>query len=47
MAYPINPDRTAPWNSLPELPIEEALYRTVEVYEQLANAKAALGRYQS
>ncbi|GAA4429541.1 Fic family protein [Pontibacter saemangeumensis] len=46
MAYTINPDRAAPWNSLPELPVEEGLYRTVEVYEQLANAKAALGRLQ-
>jgi Fic family protein len=46
MAYTINPDRSTPWNSLPELPIDTELYRTVEVYEQLANAKAALGRLQ-
>jgi Fic family protein len=46
MTYIINPDRSTPWNSLPELPIDTELYRTVEVYEQLANAKAALGRLQ-
>lgn len=46
MAYTINPDRATPWNSLPELPIDSELYRTVEIYEQLANAKAALGRLQ-
>ncbi|RLD54017.1 MAG: Fic family protein, partial [Bacteroidetes bacterium] len=42
--YPVNPDRTIPWNDLPLLPIREALYRTVEVMEQLGNAKAALAR---
>ncbi|WP_299285949.1 Fic/DOC family N-terminal domain-containing protein [uncultured Mucilaginibacter sp.] len=31
---------------MPELPVEDSLYKTVEVYEQLANAKAALGRLQ-
>jgi Fic family protein len=46
MAYPINPDRNIPWNDLPELPIEDNLYKAVEVYEALANAKAALGRLQ-
>lgn len=46
MAYPINPDRNIPWNDLPELPIEDNLYKDVEVYEALANAKAALGRLQ-
>ncbi len=46
MTYPINPERTTPWNNLPELPIEDTLYKTVEIYEQLANAKAALGRLQ-
>lgn len=46
MAYQINPDRNVPWNGLPELPIPEDLYRKVEVYEQLANAKAALGKLQ-
>jgi Fic family protein len=46
MPYPINPDRSIPWNGLPELPISEELYRNVEVYEALANAKAALARLQ-
>ena len=46
MVYPINPDRSVPWNNLPELPIEDSLYKTVEIYEQLANSKAALGRLQ-
>ena len=43
-AYKINPDRNKPWNELPELPLPEALYRTVEVYEQLGKAKEALAR---
>lgn len=42
--YRINPDRSKPWNELPLLPIDGALYRTVEVLEALANAKEALGR---
>lgn len=42
--YQINPDRNTPWNDLPELPIPEELYRTVEVLEALAEAKLALGR---
>jgi Fic family protein len=42
--YQINPDRNQPWNGLPELPIADQLYRTVEVFEALANAKEALGR---
>lgn len=46
MIYKVNPDRNVPWNGLPELPVEDSLYKTVEVYEQLANAKAALGRLQ-
>lgn len=40
--YPINPDRTQPWNDLPELPINPSLYRDVDIYEQLGNAKEAL-----
>lgn len=40
--YPVNPDRTQPWNDLPELPIDPSLYRNVEVYEQLGQAKEAL-----
>ncbi len=46
MVYPINPNREAPWNNLPSLPIDEELYRTPEVLEQLGEAKAALGRLQ-
>ena len=42
--YPVNPDRTIPWNNLPLLPIREELYRTIEVMEQLGKAKAALAR---
>jgi Fic family protein len=44
--YPINPDRSIPWNDLPLLPIEKELYYTVEIIEQLANAKAALAKLQ-
>jgi len=42
--YPINPDRNAPWNNLPHLPINKELYQTVEVLEKLGDAKAALAR---
>ncbi|MDF1576663.1 MAG: Fic/DOC family N-terminal domain-containing protein [Bacteroidales bacterium] len=44
LLYPVNPDRTIPWNDLPLLPVREELYRTVEVMEQLGHAKAALAR---
>jgi Fic family protein len=40
--YPVNPDRNEPWNDLPKLPIDSSLYRDVEIYEQLGNAKEAL-----
>ncbi|MDX1636661.1 MAG: Fic/DOC family N-terminal domain-containing protein [Balneolaceae bacterium] len=40
--YQVNPDRNRPWNELPELPIHEDLYKTVEVYQQLGRAKEAL-----
>ena len=43
MPYQINPDRNLPWNGLPELPLEDSCYRTLEIYEQLGNTKAALG----
>lgn len=46
MPYQINPDRNIPWNNLPELPLAKELYQSVEIYEQLGNAKAALGRLQ-
>ena len=42
LPYPINPDRTKPWNDLPDLPIAPELYRDVEIYEQLGQAKEAL-----
>ena len=42
--FKINPDRNVPWNDLPDLPIHENLYRTVEIMEQLGNTKSALGR---
>lgn len=44
--YPINPNRNLPWNALPDLPIDPALFRTVAIFEQLASAKEALGRLQ-
>ncbi len=42
--FNINPDRNKPWNDLPDLPIHPDLYRTVDIMEQLGNAKSALGR---
>jgi len=42
MLYRVNPDRNVPWNDLPELPIDERLYKEVEIYEQLGKAKEAL-----
>ena len=44
MAYLINPDRTLPWNGLPDLPLDKGLYRDLDIYEQLGNAKASLAR---
>lgn len=44
MPKKINPDRTKPWNDLPELPLDEELYRNIEIFEHLGNAKAALAR---
>lgn len=46
MVYTINPDRNIPWNGLPDLPINDSLFKTVEIYEHLANAKVALGKLQ-
>jgi len=40
--YSVNPDRTQPWNSLPDLPIAPGLYRNVDIYDQLGRAKEAL-----
>jgi Fic family protein len=42
--YQVNPDRNVPWNDLPSLPIRKELYQTVEVFEKLGDAKAALAR---
>lgn len=42
--YKINPSRNAPWNDLPDLPIDEELYKSVEIYEQLGKSKEALAR---
>ena len=42
--YSINPHRDLPWNALPDLPIDPALWRTAEVLEQLGLAQEALGR---
>lgn len=44
--YSFNRDRLKPWNELPLLPINEQLYQTVEIYEQLGRSKAALGKLQ-
>ncbi len=46
MSYLINPDRTRPWNDLPDLPLAASDFETVEVYAQLAKARAALGKLQ-
>lgn len=40
--YPVNPDRNVPWNDLPLLPINEELYKQINIYEQLGRAKEAL-----
>lgn len=42
--YPINQNRDIPWNELPPLPINESLYRTIEIMEQLGEAKSAIAR---
>ncbi|MET3981751.1 Fic family protein [Mucilaginibacter sp. UYP25] len=44
--YKINPDRTKPWNDLPDLPPSKEIYEDIEILLQLGNAKAALGRLQ-
>jgi Fic family protein len=46
MSYPINPDRTKPWNTLPDLPLATELVETVEILGQLVKTRAALGRLQ-
>ena len=42
--YQINPDRNLPWNNIPPLPIKKELYQTIEIFEKLGDAKAALAR---
>lgn len=44
LLYQINPDRDTPWNDLPDLPVKKELYHTIEIYEKLGEAKAALAR---
>ncbi len=46
MAYQTNPERNVPLNELPELPIDKDIYEVIEIYSQLGNAKAALGKLQ-
>lgn len=46
MAYIINPDRTLPWNGLPNLPIDRELFESIEIYSKLGDARAALARLQ-
>ena len=42
----INPDRTKPWNELPDLPIKAELYESIEILKKLGDAKAALAQLQ-
>src|SRR3954469_13081000 len=44
--YSINPDRNRPWNELPDLPIPEQLFKTIDIYEHLGKAKEALAKVQ-
>jgi len=37
MLYPINPNRSVPWNNLPLLPIRKELYQTIEILEKLGD----------
>jgi Fic family protein len=46
LLYKINPDRTKPWNDLPDLPLKEDLVESIEVLKKLGDAKAALARLQ-
>lgn len=46
MPYLINPDRSKPWNNLPDLPPDRETYQDIDILLQLGNAKAALGRLQ-
>lgn len=44
--YLFNKDRLKPWNELPLLPINEELYKDLDIFAQLGQAKAALGKLQ-
>jgi Fic family protein len=44
--YKINPDRARPWNDLPDIPPDKALYENIDLLFQLGNSKAALARLQ-
>ena len=46
MAYIVNPDRTMPWNEIPDLPIDKEFYYNTEIMEHLGNAKAELAKLQ-
>lgn len=46
LLYPVNPGRNIPWNNIPPLPIREELYQTIEIFQKLGDAKAALGKLQ-
>jgi len=46
MTYAVNPDRTIPWNEIPDLPIAKELYYNTEILESLGNAKAELAKLQ-
>lgn len=46
MPYALNPDRNEPWNGLPLLPIEESYYKSLDIYERLVDARAALAQLQ-
>ncbi|MDP3468370.1 MAG: Fic/DOC family N-terminal domain-containing protein [Daejeonella sp.] len=45
-SYKVNPDRTKPWNDMPELPIAEELYKDIDIFEQLVLSRASLARLQ-
>jgi Fic family protein len=40
----VNPDINVPWNDIPPLPIRKELYQSIEIFEKLGEAKAALAR---
>ena len=46
MRYQINPNRTLPWNGLPDLPMDESYFKQIDILEQLAKAHGAIGKLQ-